>query len=144
MAKTTLVAPCEPPTASVQRHYPSHVLGRIKRHGTSRIARRLHVGTGGCLPGAMGSLKAALTPTAALAATAGFGAVAVSDAPGSWTGSSGDPAIQGAEPGGATVTVTQHGHHHTVTLPEPASLPMVLLGLLAWSGLRRWWKLGSR
>ena len=148
MAKTTLVAPCEPSTAAVHRHHPAHALGRIRRHGTGRTARRLHAGTGGCLPGSITLLKAGLVPVAALTATAAVGAVAVTGPPASWMGSPDGVTFPGAGPdggaGGGSITITHHGHHHVITVPEPSGLPVLLIAVAAWGVLRRWGKSGFR
>jgi hypothetical protein len=58
MADPPLIAPCEPgaPAAPHHVHRAAHIIGRIRRHSTRRVARRLHAPLGGCLPGAPVSL----------------------------------------------------------------------------------------
>ena len=135
MAEDLLPAPCEKMHA-VSHHLWVHPIGRIRRHGTRRIARRLHKPPGGCLPGPAAALKLIVPAASIVAGVAAASTHAVRT--GLWeAGIPNDPgAAFGGFPGG-TVSIGRHGHHHIVTVPEPPSLVVLLSILLVWTGLRR-------
>lgn len=133
--------PCEPPIAG-GHHHPARIIGRIKRHGTARLAHRMHVTRNGCLPGSktlLGSvvLKAA-APAAAMALQADA-QIGGTDGPGG-EAVVGDPGT--LAPGSHTGHHTGSGHHGGTPVPEPSSLGMLVLALFAWTGMRRWFRPG--
>jgi hypothetical protein len=135
--------PCDPTphhaAVVVHHHHPAQVIGRIRRHGTHRIARRLHGLSAACPAGppiviGFATMKAIL-PAAAfvglttLASSARAPTVENSDGP--YFGPGGSPAGFGVAP-------HKHSHHHhpPVNVPEPPSLALLLLVIVGWIGLR--------
>jgi hypothetical protein len=133
LAEPRLPAPCVP-----ARHHRWHaqVVGRIRRHGTRRIAHRLRPPPGGCLPGSLAALKLAVPAALIVGGVTAASIQAAHDT--SWAGMVADDpgGVAGGLPGG-TLHVGGHGHHHIVNLQEPPSLVLLLLGLLAWMRLKR-------
>jgi hypothetical protein len=158
MADPPLIAPCEPgaPAAPHHVHRAAHIIGRIRRHSTRRVARRLHAPLGGCLPGAPVSLLRLALPAVGNVAAGSIavgaiaaGAVAVTRAASrgvsAQTGPVGPGGAGGGIAGGApvgTVTIGKPGHHHVVTVQEPQSATLLLIGMVACAGLIRWFRPG--
>jgi hypothetical protein len=133
LAEPLLPAPCEP-----AHHHRRHaqVIGRIRRHGTHRIAHRLRPPPGGCLPGSLAALKLAVPAAFIVAGVTAASMHAAHDASSAGTAPDDPGGAVGGSPGG-TLHVGGHGHHHIVNLQEPPSVFLLLLGLLAWISLKR-------
>jgi hypothetical protein len=133
--------PCKPH----RRHGPAHSLGRIRRHGTTRLAKRLHPHTGGCLPGPKILLGATLlrvgVPAAAFIALAAVAPIIIvpTDAgrpPGPGTVTVGVPLPPPL--GGTPVPPHKPGKRPPAPIPEPSSWQLLMLAAAAAAGLRCW------
>ena len=126
----------------VHHHPPAQVIGRIRRHGTHRIAQRLHAMPGVCPAGGplvIGSatFKAAAPAVAFVALTTAASHLPESDEAPAADGFSEFVAPSFGRPAALGVSARKHdGHTHVVTVPEPPSLTLLLLAALGWAGLR--------
>jgi hypothetical protein len=150
--------PCEPPYPSHLPRGPAQIIGRIRHHGTRRLAHRLHPALHGCLAGPP-LLLSTLVMKAALPAIAFTALTAAGAGIYTYTGTSTDTSAtpeQGSFPSGSLILTgngaggtgpgssthpTMPGHHHKpMPIPEPATLCVLLAAALAFAGLRRWLK----
>ncbi len=132
--------PCHPH----RRHGPAHSLGRIHRHGTMRLAKRLHPHTGGCLPGPkilLGTalLKIALPAAAFIAIAAVAPKILIPVDPGRPPG---PPVVTVGVPlpppyGGPPTPPRRPGRRPVAPVMEPASWTLLLLAAAACAGLGR-------
>ena len=152
--------PCDPPphhVHTVTHHHPTaHVIGRIRRHGTLRIANRLHAVPGGCPAGPPlvvggATLKAIIPAVAFAGLTTLASSVTMPAGPQADEGfaAAGGFGLGGGGygVGGTTGVVSvpphQHGHHPRppVSVAEPPSFILLLLAIVGWmcirSGFRR-------
>ena len=143
--------PCNPPPHHVHvvvHHHPSGgVIGRIRRHGTHRVAQRLHAKAGECPAGAPpvvvgGAVLKAVVPAVAFAGLTTLASGVT--APGSQSADEGSGAVGGGAFGGAgavgsvgAVThKTSHHPHAPISVPEPPSFALLLLVVVGWMGIR--------
>ncbi len=134
----------QPAGEVVPQHPPGQVLGRIRRHGTHRIARRLHAIAGACPAGPPLTIGTAMLKTVApVAAFAGLttlasGLTRSSEAPASSAATAVTDTAPGGSPGALGVAPRKQDHHHlpTVSVPEPPSLTLLLMVSIGWIGLR--------
>ena len=139
--------PCNPTPHHVHpvihHHPPGQVIGRIRRHGTHRIAQRLHAIAGACAAGpplviGTTTLKAVAPALAWVGLTTLASSVSapVEQPAASFGGSAGE---LGAGTSG-TMGVPPHKQHHPthrpVSVPEPPSFALLLLVTAGWVGLR--------
>jgi hypothetical protein len=132
--------PCHPH----RRHGPAHSLGRIHRHGTTRIAKSLHPHTGGCLPGPkilLGTalLRVAVPSAAFIALTTVTPTLLIPTEPGRPPGTTTVTVSVPLPPpqGGTPVPPHKPGHRPVAPIVEPASWKLLLLAAAACAGLRR-------
>ncbi len=136
-----MIDPCEPSRAHIHVHHGAPILGRIRRHGTARIARQLHRGVGGCLPGSLTKLGATLLKAASPVA----GLTLLDPAGSTINTDSATPMFPWPMPGlpGGLIIIGAGGqpkpshHHHPIPITEPAGISLFLLAALAWVSLRR-------
>jgi hypothetical protein len=121
--------PCEPPIPDPHPHHHAHIVGRIRRHGTARVARRLHDVRSGCLPGPKTAFSAVLVRGAAT--VAGLGVLNATQA----ASASSDPSVNFNSQTGQGGASSQG--HRTTDIPEPSSLAVLLIAALAWTGMRK-------
>ena len=151
--------PCNPPQyhvhVPVHHHPPGQVIGRIRRHGTHRLARRLHEMAGACSAGPPLILGSATFKAAAPAVAF----VALTSVASDWVASDEAPQTDGFSefvapatgiagaagsgngPGNAQGSLglsppRQLPHPHAVAVPEPPTLTLLGLAALGWVGLR--------
>ena len=121
--------PCEPTIPDLHPHHHAHIVGRIRRHGTARVARRLREVRSGCLPGPKTAFSAVLLRGAAT--VGGLGALNAAQS-----------ASASSDPGGTLNSqIAQGGNsppgRHMVDISEPSSLAVLLIAALAWTGMRK-------
>ena len=138
--------PCAPTPhhahVTIHHHPPAQVIGRIRRHGTHRIAQRLHAMAGACAAGPPLVLGSATFKTVApavafvaLTTTASHLAAPEETPPQDGFSEFVAPAYGNGGAVGAPAP-KHHVHHPVVSVPEPPSLTLLALAALGWAGLR--------
>jgi len=142
--------PCNPPPHHVHpfvhHHPPWQAIGRIRRHGSHRIAQRLHGAVGGCPAGPPvfiggATLKAVLPAVAFVGLTTLASSVASPEGQSADYGFSavGNGALGDIGPVGSVGTWPhKHSHqpHPPISIPEPPSFTLLLLMTVCWMGIR--------
>ena len=147
---------CDPPPHHIHpivHHHPqAPVIGRIRRHGTHRLAQRLHAAAGVCPAGpplviGAAALKAVLPAMAFVGLTtlaSSVSAPSVQPAGDGFNaagaGAFGVVGTSGSAGGGGSPGVAPHGRTHQphppISVPEPASFSVLLLVTAVCMGTR--------
>ena len=131
--------PYEAPATLQAHHRAAHIIGRIQKHGTQRIAQTMHTRADACQPGPRilpGSafLKVAV-PAAGLALLTALSSSAAHSTP---RADAGQDDFFSA--GAGTTGMPALPKPHVLAVPAPTSTALILLGGLAWLAPRRWFR----